>query len=71
MINLVLYFFLLKYNPALMMGLLSESTIIQHASPIKITTDSEQIVREFLLTVRSGKDPDKAGEFMAEKVLAH
>jgi predicted ester cyclase len=30
-----------------------------------------EIVKNFLLTVRAGKDPDKSAEFMAAKVLAH
>ncbi|QHT72084.1 ester cyclase [Rhodocytophaga rosea] len=38
---------------------------------MRTTHTSEQIVREFLLTVRSGKNPDKARDFMAGKVLAH
>lgn len=35
------------------------------------TQQSEKIVRRFLETVRSGREPDRAGEFMADTVLAH
>ncbi|MBD0257006.1 MAG: ester cyclase [Cytophagales bacterium] len=32
---------------------------------------SAERVREFLLVVRSGKDPDRAGEYLGPQVLAH
>ena len=35
------------------------------------TTSSEKTVREFLETVRSGKSPERASEFMANSVKAH
>jgi reactive intermediate/imine deaminase len=35
------------------------------------TQQSEKIVREFLQTVRSGREPERATEFMADTVLAH
>lgn len=35
------------------------------------TQQSEKIVRGFLETVRSGREPDRAAEFMADTVLAH
>src|SRR5690349_6779570 len=71
MVNLLLFFLLLKYNLTVMVGLVTESDFIQHTSPMRNTAISEQIVRDFLLTVRAGKDPDKACNFMADKVLAH
>ncbi len=33
--------------------------------------NTEEVVREFLDEVRSGRNPDKAAELMAAKVLAH
>ncbi len=54
-----------------MLGLINESPIMQQTIHLNKTKSSEQLVREFLLTVRSGKNPEKANEYMAEKVLAH
>lgn len=36
-----------------------------------MTKDARSLVEEFLLTVRSGMAPERAGEFMASSVLAH
>lgn len=44
---------------------------MQQTFHLNKTKSSEQLVREFLLTVRSGKDPEQASKYMAEKVLAH
>ena len=46
----------------------------QNASKMTTSTPSKssaEIIREFLLVVRSGKDPDRAGEYLADQVLAH
>jgi len=38
---------------------------------MNITPESEKIVRAFLEIVRSGKEPERAKEFMADTIIAH
>ncbi len=54
-----------------MLGLIIEPNSIRHTFQMHNTKASQQIVKEFLLTVRAGKNPEKAKDFMADKVLAH
>ncbi len=43
----------------------------QHPSKTPAMKPSVAIVEDFLLVVRSGKDPNRAGEYLAPQVLAH
>jgi predicted ester cyclase len=43
----------------------------QHSSKMPAKKHSVAIVQDFLLVVRSGKDPDRATEYLAPRVLAH
>lgn len=71
MTPLILFFLMLKFNLTVMLGLVIETASVQHEDKMKNTISSQRIIKEFLLTVRSGKNPDKARDYMAEKVLAH
>lgn len=71
MINLLLFLLMLQYNLTVKVGLILEAHPLKHTFEMQNTKVSEKIVRDFLLTVRSGKHPDQAGEFLADKVLAH
>jgi predicted ester cyclase len=56
---------------ALLLGLFYQVVLAQKSTPMTATQASEKIVRAFLQTVRSGNNPDAAGEYLAGKVLAH
>ena len=53
--------------------LLSATALSSNAqnTTMKTTRSAENTVREFLETVRSGKSPERASEFMADSVKAH
>ncbi len=72
MTNLIFFFLMLKFHLTVMMGLVIDKASILNAAMMKNTTiSSQETVQNFLLTVRSGRNPDRAKDFMAEKVLAH
>jgi predicted ester cyclase len=68
---MILFFFILQFTLTVMLGLVTEVNSLHRTLQMSTTHNSEQIVRDFLLTVRSGKNPDLAKDFMAGKVLAH
>ncbi|GAB3164496.1 ester cyclase [Telluribacter humicola] len=47
------------------------ATIAQDAGHLKVSPSNKEIVRAFLEEVRSGKGPEGAPLFMAERVIAH
>ncbi len=69
--NLIILFFMLAINLMVISESIDETNSIPHTLQMKNSLYSEKLVREFLLTVRSGKDPDRARDYMADKVLAH
>lgn len=68
---MICFYYFLNFTLTVMLGLMTEVNSFRRLSQMNHTTTSQQIVKDFLLTVRSGKNPDKAKEFMAGKVLAH
>lgn len=69
--HLLMHSLALKLLLALMAGLFTPYVFAQPLHPMTTTQASETIVRAFLQTVRAGKDPDAASQYLAGKVLAH
>lgn len=69
--HLLMHSFSLTFLLALLAGLFTPYAFAQPLPPMTTTQASEKIVRAFLQTVRAGKDPDAAGQYLAGNVLAH
>jgi predicted ester cyclase len=48
-----------------------QTVVGQNLSKKPVSSSPEQLVQEFLLVVRSGVNPERTKDFMADKVLAH
>jgi predicted ester cyclase len=60
-----------KLSLLLVSGLFIQPVYAQNSKKMHAIKPSLEIVREFLLVVRSGKDPNRASEYLAHLVLAH
>ncbi len=52
-------------------SIINLNVFAQKKSGMSISLESERIIREFLVEVRSGKNPDNAQKYMSDTVLAH